>query len=121
MARTVPDVQVNKLPSGITSATTPPITASLTSDSTTTAELNKAAFTHGTVTNISGSSVVVTYYGARKPGAFACPLYDEDGVAVTQTIVSPAIQELPAAVAGVPVLIPVSTAATATLYFVFAR
>ena len=121
MARTVPEILMHKLPSGITSVCSEPIVAALTSDATTTAELNIEAFSHGTVTNVSGASVVVTYYGARAPGGYACPLYDEDGIAVTQTLPATTITALPAAIAGVPHLVPVSTAATASLIFIFKR
>jgi len=106
------------------------VTAALTNDATTTAEINKQGYSHGTVQNVTGSSVTVTYYAAM-PSASATTntgtsgtayaLYDQDIVAVTQTIATSTIVELPSAIAGAAFLVPVSDAATDTLVFYFTR
>ena len=121
MARTVPEILMHKLPSGITAVCSAPVTAALTNSPTTTAELNIEAFTMGCVRNVTGSAVTVTYWAAMTPGGSAAPLYDEDSVAVTQTLASNSMTALPSAIAGVPHLIPVSDAASDSLIFVFKR
>lgn len=98
-----------------------PFDADLTNDAATTAEIDMRPFSHGTVQNVTGSAVTVTYYAAGLAQGTAYALYDQDGVAVTQTLASASITELPSAVAGVSFLVPVSDAATDTLTFVLKR
>jgi hypothetical protein len=129
MARTTPtryEFDPDNSTSGIAGASFV-ITAALTNSSTTTAEINKQGYSHGTVQNVTGSAVTVTYWAAMPTAAnagtagTAYALYDQDGVAVTQTLATSGIEELPSSVAGVAFLVPVSDAASDSLVFYFTR
>ena len=86
-----------------------------------TAEIDVQGFAFGTVSIPNNSSVTtITYYAANNIGATAFALYDEDGVAVAQTVAEDRVYALPAAIAGTKILVPVVNAA-GTLNFHFGR
>ena len=115
MARTTPAVDVHERVGGITGANAD-ITCALTNDATTTAEINKRGFSHGTVENHTGSALTITWWASMTAGGTAHALQDEDGAAVTTVFAGDhAVAALPSAIAGVAYLIPVSNAATDTV------
>ena len=115
MARTTPTLGFNERVGGITGANAD-ITCALTNDATTTAEINKRGFSHGTVENHTGSALTITWWASMTAGGTAHALQDQDGAAVTTVFSGDhAVAELPAAIAGVAYLVPVSDAATDTV------
>ena len=94
--------------------------AALTTSSATTARLNKRGLAFGTVRNATAGALVITYWACMSELPTDTPraLYDADGNPVTQTVAATSVQEIPAACAGVAVLVPVSDgAATVTYHF----
>ena len=94
--------------------------ASITASAATTARLNKRGLAFGSVQKTSAGAVVITYYAGMTETDTPLALYDEDGVAVTQTIAATSVQAVPAACAGVAFLVPVGDG-TATLTYHFER
>lgn len=92
-------------------------TLTLTDSAATTPGINKMGLVLGTVYNESGGAVTITYYGASTPSGTPLPLYDEDGVPVTQTVGDDECHQLPQACAGVAVLFPVADSGTPELTF----
>ncbi len=121
MVRTTPITTTHDLGSRYAGCTTNDVDAACTTDSTTTAEIDKRGLSHGTVSNESGASATVTYYAASASGATALVLKDQDGNSVTTTVADDECVELPSAVAGVAFLVPVVASGTPTLTFHFER
>lgn len=121
MAATYPTTEVQKQPSGILASCSNEIVATVTNDSTTTARLDFKAFMCGVAKNATGAAITITWYGANHLKGAVYALYDQDAVAVTQTIANNTIQELHSALAGVPILVPVGSVASASINFVFKR
>jgi len=127
--RTSPTIYVLSRGNTYAGCATEIVTAICEADEDTTAEIKKIGLSHGMVANPGASSITLTYYGATEPGGTAYALYDEDGVAVTQTVAAGTMAALPTAIAGVPYLLPVTNNATTgtgtdaedTLYFFFER
>lgn len=95
--------------------------AACTTDSTTTAEIDKRGFPFGSVSVPAASGITtITWYHAYSSGVAAVPYKDQDGVAVTLTVAGGAAYELPSSIAGVPFLVPV-TNDDGNLYFHFER
>ena len=79
--------------------------------------MEKEGYAFGSVTNPSSASRTIAYYGVVRTTtgeAGPYPVYDEDGVAVTQTVGVDTMHALPSACAGVPILIAVTAAAAST-------
>lgn len=90
----------------------------------------KMGYSHGTITNPSAAARTYTYYGcdiitttASQTVYGPYPLYDQDGVALSQTVGTSSMWELPSAVAGVAILVPITTtgASTSASYVHFER
>ena len=97
------------------------VEASCNTAQDTTAEIDKQGFAFGSVSVPNNSSITtITYYSALNVGGTAFPLYDQDGVAVAQTVAEDRVYELPGAIAGTKLLVPVVNAA-GTLNFHFER
>jgi hypothetical protein len=91
--------------------------ATTTAGTTASPYMFKQGYAFGTVTNPSSASRTIAYYGVTRTstgdaGPYA--VYDEDGVAVTQTVGVETMHAVPSACAGVPILIAVTAAAAST-------
>ena len=91
-------------------------TVALTDAAATTGSLNKKGYAFGCVFNESGGSVTLTYY-SKTPSGAAIPCVDSNDVAITQTVGDDEVADLPGALAGMPVLLPVLASGTASLEF----
>jgi len=97
------------------------VEAACTTNSTTTARILRDGFPMGSVHVPNGSSVTtITWYGTNVASVAGVAGYDQDGVAVTQTVAADRICELPSAIACYKFVLPV-TNADGTLYFHFER
>jgi len=96
-----------------------PTTTGATTDST---FIYKKGYSFGTVTNPSSANRAIAYYhvvstSTGQSGPW--PLYDQDGVQVTQTVVAEQSWELHSACAGCDILVPVTAAAASTMNLIF--
>lgn len=115
MANTFPDVKLEKQAAAGPGASAD-IDAVCTTDETTTAAILKAGYSHGTVRVPNGSSITsITWYAKRSSSDTAVALYDQDGVAVSQTVAADRVVELNTALAGCKYAVP-KTDAAGTLY-----
>lgn len=99
-----------------------------TSATTASQYVYKEGYSHGTITNPSAAARTYTFYGCVRSSSGAVfgpyPLKDQDGVAlVTLAVGTSEMWELPSAVAGVPILVPITTtgASTSASYIHFER
>ena len=97
------------------------VSASCTNDSTTTARILRDGYPMGSVHVPSDSDITsITWYGTNVASVAGVAGYDQDGVAITQTVAADRICELPTAIACFKYVLPVTDAA-GSLYFHFER
>jgi hypothetical protein len=97
------------------------VAASCTNDATTTARILRDGYPMGSVHVPSDSDITsITWYGTNVAGVAGVAGYDQDGVAITQTVAADRICELPTAIACFKYVLPVTDAA-GSLYFHFER
>lgn len=90
---------------------------SATDSAATSEPIDKKGYAMGSVFNEGNSSaVVITWYAMKAPGSTPRAAEDETGTAITQTIGDNECQALHVALAGYPILVPVTDVAAATLY-----
>ena len=97
---------------------------STTTASATAPRLHKQGYAFGSVVNPTSVSRAITWYGvysSTRTTAYAA--VDQDAVAVTQTVAANSFAELHSALAGFPIVCPVTAAAASTvdLHFTFYR
>ena len=88
---------------------------------TASAYIYKMGYSHGTLTNPSAAARTYTFYGCDIITTTAgdtvygpYPLYDQDGVAVSLALGTSSQWELPSAVAGVAILVPITSSGAST-------
>ncbi len=97
------------------------VSAACTTDATTTARILRDGFPMGSVHVPNGSPVTtITWYGTNIAALAGVAGYDQDHVAVTQTVAADQICELPTSIACFKFVLPV-TNADGALYFHFER
>ena len=97
------------------------VSAACTTDATTTARILRDGFPMGSVHVPNGSPVTtITWYGTNIAALAGVAGYDQDHVAVTQTVAADQICELPTSIACFKYVLPV-TDADGVLYFHFER
>ena len=97
------------------------VAVACTSDSTTTARILREGYPLASVHVPNGSSITtITWYGTNNVTLAGVAGYDQDHVAVTQTVAADQICEVPSAIGAYKYILPVTNAA-GTLYFHFER
>lgn len=119
MARSVPDVNIRKVPYDGAAICCDPITVTCTNNIATTAELNVEPFRRGSVKNVTGATVTITYNAAVTPGGYASPMRTSAIGALTQAVLHNTITDLVDDIESISRFVPTVDSASAELTFIF--